>query len=140
MSNDRLSGIVERDRHDQHAYCRSGITVGEDRATNGRVMLFWKGTNTGVNFGTTKSSVDFHSGEDQLMLHGGRETKVVGTNYLDFRGAGQDMLEIRSRTQNTGVRNIKAMVKCGVEDATVGAVTFSATEAVANVLPVSEGQ
>ena len=32
------------------------------------------------------------------------------------------------------------MVKCGVEDATVGAVTFSATEAVANVLPVSEGR
>ena len=72
------------------------------------------------------------------MLRGGRETKVVSTNYLDFVGAGQDELEIRSRTQNTGVRNLKAKVKCNVEDATVGAGTFSTTRAVANVLPVSD--
>lgn len=81
-----------------------GITVGEESETNGYVMLFWKGTDTVVNFGTIKGSVDFHSGEDQLMLRGGRETKVVGTNNLDLVGAGQDMLEITSRTQNTGVR------------------------------------
>ena len=117
-----------------------GITVGEERATNGYVLLFWKGTNTVVNFGTIKGSVDFHSGEGWLMLRGGRETKVVCSNYLDFGGARQDTLEVRSRTQNTGVCDLKAMVKCGVEVATGGAVTFSTTEAVANVLPVSEGR
>ena len=80
-----------------------GITVGEERATNSRVMLFWKGTDTVVNFGTIKDSVDFYSGEEKLMLRGGRETKVVGTNYLDFGGAGQDMLV--GQEQNTKYRS-----------------------------------
>ena len=66
-----------------------GIAVGKERETNGRVMLFWKETDAVVNFRTIKDSVDFHSGDDRLMLRGGRETKVVGTNYLDFRGARQ---------------------------------------------------
>lgn len=69
-----------------------GITVGKEKPTNGRVMLFWKGMDTVVNFGTIKDSVDFHFGEDKLMLLGGRETKVVGSNYLDFVEAGQDTL------------------------------------------------
>ena len=117
-----------------------GITVGEESETNGRVMLFWKGMDTVVNFGTIKGSVNFHSGEGQLMLRGGRKTKVVGTNYVDFVGAGQDMLTIRSRTQNTGVRNLKAVMKRDVGDATVDAVTVSITEAATNVLPVSKGR
>ena len=32
MSNDRLPGIVERDRHDQHGYCRSRNYSGEREA------------------------------------------------------------------------------------------------------------
>ena len=59
-----------------------GITVGEESETNSYVMLFGKGTDTVVNFGTVKDSVDFQSGEDQLMPRRGRGTMAMGTRTI----------------------------------------------------------
>ena len=115
-----------------------GVIVGQ-QTNDGGAMLFWKAADTVVNFGTTRGTIDFHAGNDRLVLRGGgRVTGVLGTDMLDF-GAGEDTLELRSGTISLGVMNLETMMKSGAGDATVSAVTFTA-DRTANTMEVRDGR
>ena len=111
-------------------------TVGQQNDVGGS-MLFWKAADTVINFGTTKGKIDFHEGNDRLVLRGGTVTGVTTgatPDMLDF-GPGEDRLELRSGTIDIGILNLETMVKSGSGDARIGAVTFDGT---ASTLMVSD--